>query len=446
MLVRADFALPRGPRGERSRRGFRGRPWAWVVLAVVVFVAALQAAAIAYGLAGPVEGLAKDFVGRPVTGEVKIAALALALMCMPGRLRLPFLGVVAGVEVLFNAERLVAGSSLHFGNGVMWALVALAAYAGLRLQRPDRVAALKAAGVAGILIVANAASSVWLGLTMDALPYVADHFVEVADRALGSPSWVMGRFVHEHGWYLWLITKVYTYLPVGAAVVAFFQLRRSSTEGFPRHHIVRSFILIGAIGPIVYFLFPVVGPAYAFGNEVAGAGWMNVWPHVVPTSLEPVSAYFSQAAPRNCMPSLHTAWATAILLHALRGPRLLKAFGVFWWVCTISATLGLGAHYGVDLIAGFVFALTLESAMVRSEDGWHPRRIATVVGGGLAFAAILLAIRYLSVPMAQSGYLAAVALLGTAVAMAVAYARIAWRPAPLGVVVPAPLGERALAA
>ena len=249
----------------------------------------------------------------------------------------------------------------------IWALVALAAYAGLRLTGRERVAAYKAAGVAGILIVANACSAVWLGLTMEALPYVADHFVEVADRALGSPSWVMGRFVHEHGWYLWLITKVYTYLPVGAAVVAYFQLRRSSTEGFPRHHIVKSFILIGAIGPIVYFLFPVVGPAYAFGNEVVGAGWMNVWPHVVPTSLEPVSAYFSQAAPRNCMPSLHTAWATAILLHSLRGPRLLKLFGVFWWVCTISATLGLGAHYGVDLIAGLVFALTLEAGALPRE-------------------------------------------------------------------------------
>ncbi|CAM3619878.1 phosphatase PAP2 family protein [Tsukamurella ocularis] len=418
----------------------------WAVLAVVVFVAAIQAAATVYGLAGPVEGLAKDFVGRPVTGEVKVAALALALMCMPARLRLPFIGVVVGTEILFNAERFAAGTSLHFGNGVMWGLVALAAYAGLRLTGRERVAAYKAAGVAGILIVANACSAVWLGLTMEALPYVADHFVEVADRALGSPSWVMGRFVHEHGWYLWLITKVYTYLPVGAAVVAFFQLRRSSTEGFPRHHIVRSFILIGAIGPVVYFLFPVVGPAYAFGNEVAGAGWMNIWPHVVPTSLEPVSAYFSQAAPRNCMPSLHTAWATAILLHALRGPRLLKAFGVLWWVFTISATLGLGAHYGVDLVAGLVFALTLEAALVRPEDGWHPRRIATVVGGSLAFVAILLAIRYLSVSMAQSGYFAAVALLGTVAVMAAAYARIARPPSPGGVVAVPPVGERALAA
>ncbi len=418
----------------------------WAVLAVIAFVAGIETAALIDGLPGPVEGLAKDFVGRPVTGEVKVAALALALVCMPARLRLPFTGVVAVVEVLFNAERLAAGSPLHFGNGVMWALVALAGYACLRLTGRERDAALRAAGVAAILIIANAASSVWLGLTMEELPYVADHFVEVADRALGSPSWVMGRFVHEHGWYLALITKVYTYLPVGAAVVAFWQLRRSSTQGFPRHHIVRSFIVIGAIGPIVYFLFPVVGPAYAFGHEVPGAGWLDVWPHVVPTSLEPVSAYFSQAAPRNCMPSLHTAWATAILLHALRGPRLLKAFGVFWWVCTISATLGIGAHYGVDLIAGFVFALTLESAMARPEDGWHRRRIVTVAGGALAFAVILLCIRYLSVPMAGSGALAPVLLLGTAAAMVVAYARIASPPSPGGAAPASPVVDRALAA
>ncbi|BDH58976.1 phosphatase PAP2 family protein [Tsukamurella sp. PLM1] len=333
-----------------------------------------------------------------------------------------------GAEVLFNAERLIAGVPLHFGNGVMWALAGFAAYAGVRLSGRERAVVLKAVGVAAILIVANAVSAVWLGLTMQALPEVADHFVEVADRALGSPSWVMGRFVQDHEAYLWLITKVYTYLPVGAAVVAYFQLRRSSTDGFPRHHIVKSFIVIGAIGPIVYFLFPVVGPAYAFGNQVPGAGWMDVWPHVVPTSLEPFSAVYSPLAPRNCMPSLHTAWATAILVHALRGPRLLKLFGIAWWVCTLSATLGLGAHYGVDLVAGFVFVLTLEAAMARPEDGWHARRIVTVAGGAVAFAVILLASRYLSVPMAQSGHLAAVALLGTAAIMAVAYARIA-RPA-----------------
>lgn len=64
------------------------------------------------------------------------------------------------------------------------------------------------------------------------------------------------------------------------------------------------------------------------------------------------------------------------------------------------------------------------------------------MGRALAFAAILLAIRYLSVPMAQSGYLAAVALLGTAGAMVVAYARIARPPSPDGAVVPSPVGSR----
>lgn len=403
---------------------------------MTAFVLVIEAAAMAYGLRGPVRLIADDFIGRPTAGEVKVAGLALALMCMPRRLRWPFAGTVVGVEVLFNLQRYLAGVPLHFGNGVMWALAGLAVYGLWRLRGREQEVTLKAVGIAAILIVTSRVSGVWLELTMQALPYVADWFVEVADRALGSPSWVMGRFVHEHGWYLWLITKVYTYLPVGAAVVAYFQLRRSSTEGFPRHHIVRSFILIGAIGPIIYFLFPVVGPAYAFGDQVPGAAWLNVWPNIVPTSLEPISAYYSQLAPRNCMPSLHTAWATAILLHALRGPRLLKAFGVFWFVCTISATLGIGAHYGIDLVAGFIFALTLETALVRPEDGWHRRRLLTIAGGVGAFAAILLATRYLSVPMAQSGPIAAVLLIGTAAAMAVAFHRVAY-PRPVGVVLSA---------
>ncbi|GIZ98078.1 inositol phosphorylceramide synthase [Tsukamurella sp. TY48] len=397
-----------------------------MVVVMVGFVLAVEAAALAYGLRGPVRLLGDDFVGRPVAGEVKVAGLALAVMCMPQRFRWPFLGTIAGVEVLFNLQRYLAGVHLHFGNGVMWALAGLAIYALWKLTGREQEAVLKAVGIAAILIVTSRVAGVWLELTMQALPFVADWFVEVADRALGSPSWVMGRFVNEHQWYLWLITKVYTYLPVGAAVVAYFQLRRSSTEGFPRHHIVRSFILIGAIGPIVYFLFPVVGPAYAFGNQVPGAAWLDVWPNVVPSSLEPISAYYSQLAPRNCMPSLHTAWATAILLHALRGPRLLKAFGVFWFVCTISATLGIGAHYGIDLVAGFIFALTLETALVRPEDGWHRRRLVTIAGGASAFAVILLATRYLSVPMAQSGPVAAMLLLGAAAAMAYAFYRVAY--------------------
>lgn len=393
---------------------------------MVGFVLAVEAAAIYYDLRGPVRLLSDDFFGRPVAGEVKVAGLALAVMCMPRRFRGWFLATVVGVEILFNIQRYLAGEHLHFGNGVMWALAGLAVYALWQLKGRDQEVTLKAVGIAAILIVTSRVAGVWLELTMQALPFVADWFVEVADRALGSPSWVMGRFVNEHDWYLWLITKVYTYLPVGAAVVAYFQLRRSSTEGFPRHHIVRSFILIGAIGPVVYFLFPVVGPAYAFGGQVPGAAWLDVWPNVVPTSLEPISAYYSQLAPRNCMPSLHTAWATAILLHALRGPRLLKAFGVFWFVCTLSATLGIGAHYGIDLVAGFVFALTLETALVRPEDGWHRRRLLTIAGGAGTFAAILVATRYLSVPMAQSGPVAAVLLLGSAAAMAFAYYRVAF--------------------
>ncbi len=399
-----------------------------MVLIVVGFILVMQAAASVYDLRGPVLLIGDDLVGVAGGTEVKIAGMALALMCMPARLRLPFIGVVVAVESVFNAQRLIVGNTLHLGNGVMWGLIALAVYALAVSTGAEREKALKAVGIAAILIVTSRVAGVWLGLTEETLPEVADHFVEVADRALGSPSWVMGRFVEDTPWFRSLISQVYNYLSVGAAIVAFFQLRRSSVDGFPRHHIVRSFIVIGALGPLVYFLFPVVGPVFAFGDELPGAGWLDVWPHTVPTSLEPVSAFFSQDAPRNCMPSLHTAWATAILVHALRGPRLLKVYGVFWFVCTLSATLGLGYHYGVDLIAGLVFALTVECALARPQDGWHRLRVAAVAGGAAAFAVLLAAFRYLSVPMAQNAVVSTILMLGSVAAMTYCYVRISRTP------------------
>ena len=67
---------------------------------------------------------------------------------------------------------------------------------------------------------------------------------------------------------------------------------------------------------------------------------------------------FNEFTPRNCMPSLHTAWATAIFIHSREGPRLLRFAGAFWLIATLGATLGFGYHYGADIVAGVVFALT----------------------------------------------------------------------------------------
>jgi len=91
-----------------------------------------------------------------------------------------------------------------------------------------------------------------------------------------------------------------------------------------RPELVRA-ILVGAIaGLICYFLFPAVGPI-----------WVGY-----PGAL------------RNCMPSLHLTWALLLLIYSnkfVRVPMLIFAF------LTAVATLGLGEHYAIDLVAAIPF-------------------------------------------------------------------------------------------
>ena len=80
------------------------------------------------------------------------------------------------------------------------------------------------------------------------------------------------------------------------------------------------------------------------------------------------------------MPSLHTAWALSLFIHSRRGPRWLRLGGAFWLFCTLTATLGLGAHYGIDLIvrssAMKIPTLEIEAVLLR-----HPKVSEVVLVG-----------------------------------------------------------------
>jgi hypothetical protein len=138
---------------------------------------------------------------------------------------------------------------------------------------------------------------------------------------------------------------VYIELPVAAMVVAVYQLRSVRTVGWPRHFLVPTFLLLGLIGPVIYLLFPVVGPDIAFGSAGRGFQVGDYWPHALPpTDLSPRAVAFDDVTPRNCMPSMHTAWALAVFIHSRGGPHWLRSGGTFWLMCTIAATLGFGYH------------------------------------------------------------------------------------------------------
>ncbi|MCF8611947.1 phosphatase PAP2 family protein [Gordonia sp. HY285] len=404
---------------RRVELGTRG--WSLVVLALVAFVLVIEIVAQVYDIRGPVDLLAHDFVGRPGIGEIKLAGLVLALVCMPARLRWWMLGAVVLLEGVWNLQRVIVGNPGTVGNGILFGLVGTGLYAFWKLHGSEKSATLKAVGLGLMMPIMGRVGDAWLVLSAKANPKVLDEYVEVADRALGSPSWVLGRIVTDNAFLTEVLSTVYVFLPVGAAVIAFFQLRNVARDGFPRHHIIRTFLLIGMIGPIVYFIFPVVGPAYAFGHEHPGAGWVDVWPWVTPDITEPVARFFDQGIARNCMPSLHTAWATCILLHGLRGSRASRIFGIVWFVCTIAATLGFGYHYAIDILAGIVFTLTIEAALTRPETGWTRFRMGVVAAGFVVFAGLLLLTRLAAVPMSTGGAGAAVLLLAPVGMIAIAF-------------------------
>lgn len=408
-------------------------PRVWVaaaVAAVPVLLIALQGVAMWQGFEGPLGSLWRDYVGTPKSMSVPWAGLILALVGLTGRRRLIVLGAAVGIDVVWASIRLLAGEPFAIGNGPVLALTALAVFAWLRWDGADRRNALHAAALGALLILATKVGDVWLHVTVLSRPTVLDEYVLLADHALGDPSWVMGRVLDVLGPAVYAVLHwVYIELPVAAIVVAVWQLRRVATSGrWPSHYLVRTFLVLGLVGPVIYVIFPVVGPMFAFGPDGHGLQLGNFWPGVVPPlDRSPMPMPFDTVTPRNCMPSMHTAWALSVFLHTRRdtdggpAPAWLRWGGTFWLLATLTATLGFGYHYGVDLVAGAVLCLTVESALRDPERGWGWFRIRLVAGGLAVLATLLLSYRFLPVSMAEYPVLAGTVVLALLAGLAAAF-------------------------
>lgn len=400
------------------------------VAAVPVLLIALQGVAMWQGFEGPLGSLWRDYVGTPKSMSVPWAGLILALVGLTGRRRLIVLGAAVGIDVVWASIRLLAGEPFAIGNGPVLALTALAVFAWLRWDGADRRNALHAAALGALLILATKVGDVWLHVTVLSRPTVLDEYVLLADHALGDPSWVMGRVLDVLGPAVYAVLHwVYIELPVAAIVVAVWQLRRVATSGrWPSHYLVRTFLVLGLVGPVIYVIFPVVGPMFAFGPDGHGLQLGNFWPGVVPPlDRSPMPMPFDTVTPRNCMPSMHTAWALSVFLHTRRdtdggpAPAWLRWGGTFWLLATLTATLGFGYHYGVDLVAGAVLCLTVESALRDPERGWGWFRIRLVAGGLAVLATLLLSYRFLPVSMAEYPVLAGTVVLALLAGLAAAF-------------------------
>ncbi|MEU3839410.1 phosphatase PAP2 family protein [Streptomyces sp. NPDC028635] len=427
--------------------------WAAAALAALGLLVALEVAARHYGQPGPITDQLNGMVFAPKPGPL-YGGLALMMVVLTWRQRFIAAGVAIGIDIVFVLVRWAAGVKMTdghtFGNGALWVMLGCAVIAVTRRTGAERVLLLKGVGLGLLLVAGRKTGDTWLLVTAKAHPTVLDPYVATADHALGNPSWLAGRLLEATGPIgTHLLAVVYAQLAVAAIVVALYQLRNVAAERrFPRHHLVRTFLLIGLLGPAVYMIFPVVGPVFAYGPGASGTGgvqWAvaNLWPHTPPqiTALHPVP--YDDLTPRNCMPSLHTAWATAIFIHSRKGPRLLRHAGAFWLVATLCATLGFGYHYGVDLVAGVVFALTVEGGLRAFDRGWDRPGIGLVAHGATVFTALLLSYRFLPRELAGHAALFGPLLLLAMGSVIYGYVRTTrlWEPAAVPVRQPEPQPE-----
>ena len=370
--------------------------------AVLLLLVGLQVTASVAGFQGPLHSLMSDYVANPKSATVSWVALGVALVGLSNRRRILALSVAAALDIVFAAERVLRGGVLTLGNGPMIVLTGLAVVAWRFWAGAERATALRAISYGYLLIIATKVGDTWLRITAAVRPTVLDEYALLADHALAQPSWVMGRLVEAGGPVLSaLLHWVYIELPLAAMVVAIYQLRNVRTGVWPNHFLIRTFLVLGLIGPAIYVLFPIVGPDYAFGSAGHGFAVGDYWPDALPPlDLTPAAIVFDDVTARNCMPSMHTAWALAVFVHSRGGPYWLRLAGAFWLAGTVVATLGFGYHYGVDLLAGAVLCLTVESALREPVSQRIRSRLVLVVFGSAFLVALLLCCRYLADAMA----------------------------------------------
>ncbi|MFG2181589.1 phosphatase PAP2 family protein [Streptomyces abikoensis] len=405
------------------------------------FLIALEIVARRYaGVPGPITNQAKEVIFAPKPGPL-YGGLALMMVVLTWRQRFIAAGAAVGIDVVFVLVRWAVGADMsdgrYFGNGALWVMLGCAGIAVTRRTGRERVLLLQGVGLGLLLVAGRKTGDTWLLITSKTRPTVLDQYVATADHALGNPSWLAGRLLKATGPVgVHVLDLVYAQLAVAAVAVALYQLRNVAAERrFPSHHLVRTFLVIGLLGPAIYMIFPVVGPIFAYGPGTSGTGGLqwavaDLWPHTPPPIGAPHPVPYDGITPRNCMPSLHTAWATAIFIHSRKGPRALRYAGTFWLIATLSATLGFGYHYGADLIAGVVFSLTIEAGLRSLDRGWDRSGTRLVAYGVTVFTALLLSYRYLPVEMAEHPWLAGPLLVLAMASVIYGYVRTtrSWEP------------------
>jgi hypothetical protein len=224
----------------------------------------------------------------------------------------------------------------------------------------------------------------FLCLTIELRPETYDALAYAADGSLGVQlSFLLGQIFAAVPALAAVSLLVYCTLPLAFMVILVMHLRG---DGPPVLDIMPTFLCVAVSGFLMYLLFPLTGPLFAFAD---------FFPHAPPPAAAVLAAPpLVPEVPRNCMPSLHTAWALLIWWHARPLARWVCVLAGVFLGFTLLATLGFGAHYAFDVVVAFPSTMAAQALCTWTPPSVLPRRVATVVLGVALTAVWLVLLRY----------------------------------------------------
>jgi hypothetical protein len=208
-----------------------------------------------------------------------------------------------------------------------------------------------------------------------------DHFLYGFDGSLGfQPSFLAGRMVTAAPWITSFTGALYDALPLFLVTAYLLEERRSAAEGRSLFFFI---LLLGVCGAACFFVFPAVGAYWLYAKSFPFHP-----PALSTVALTPTMV--AAAVPRNCMPSLHTAWALAVFWAvgkcSFAWRTLLRGLLIIMLLQT------LVYHYFADMVVAVPFTLSLYA--LTAAVPWSAHRRRALGFGIVSVATWLVSIRW----------------------------------------------------
>ncbi len=246
-------------------------------------------------------------------------------------------------------------------------------------QRDDKLNTLCAGSVFGYSALFIAFI---LNYTTKLHPQTYDLYLYAADRGYGIPicAWV-GGFLGGQPALFKVCAVVYGSLPLAVSLLYAYQRSGSKLLGI---RVLPAFLGGGVAVYLLYNILPAAGPYYVFGSA---------FPHHLPAAPGLHLVRLGDVA-RNAIPSMHIACALLIFWNCRRISGWLYVGSAVYLALTALATIGLGEHYVVDLVAAIPYALALQAACAPRALRSRPEWKQVLAGGALVTIFWIAACRY----------------------------------------------------